>query len=141
MAVVGPAEYLRRVTRARALYRMMYREAAAVLPPAVGDERVELVCEMSVRVLAEELNVSANTVKRDMRMLVNHKWVEPRKGSERCLGARIGARLRLYADDVAEQLTGVEELVSRRVLTLPVISTPKEPPQTGRGLQRRWRKR
>lgn len=132
-------DYLNQLAASWPLYRALYANAIDVMPPvqeAAGDCRERISCGLALRTIAKALDVSPSTAGHDLRRLLAYRWVQDKR--ERRLGCRVGAEVHLLADVAAEEATGEERLVSRRILRLDEAPTVKAARPVGRGLARRY---
>jgi hypothetical protein len=144
--MISPSVYLASIVAARPLYKLLYEDAASMIPPFDPDKpvtTVRLTSQLPMTELGRKLNVSPAVVGVDLQRLVNFGWISHRI-APRGLGSREGAKLYLMADVVALAATGVPNLVTREVLGLrvkvdPIAPTPTSSPQDSRGAKRRWK--
>jgi len=131
-----PSAYLARLTTARPLYCLLYKEAMGVLGPATaGTCRLDpIMCGLSVTELAKRLDSTRSVVGEEMRRLISHGWVSGK--SPRLLGHRRGTEPILLADVAAQTVTGEVGVVLRNVLGISVEANDIRP--AGRGLARRF---
>lgn len=140
-----PARYLAGIVEARVLYRWLYEDAVAMLPPPVDGVALDLASHRTLRDAAESLGWPYATVRRCIAQLVTWGWVRDR-AMPRYLGRRDGPMAHLLGDLAAEQHTGQRDVVSRIVLGLnaaPVVEqvqgpAPNPTPGPERGTRRKW---
>jgi hypothetical protein len=139
-----PARYVGALAATLPIYRAMFAEAVARLgaPEAASPRLDPLRCHATQRELASRVGVSPSTAGGDVDHLRREGWIARDGDGVWLLGARRGIAYSLIADSRAEEMTGVPDVVSRAVLSLPTLAKRVAEAQDaggGLGAARRWR--
>jgi len=131
---VSPGEYVGRLASARALYRVMVREAIEALPPSPKEGT--LLSHASVTALSRRIGVGTSAVRGDLWRLRSHGWISDHI-APRHLGNVHGGEFFLRADMAAMAHTCEMNTVSRLVLVdvLPTSALPGDIVELGPGRQ------
>jgi hypothetical protein len=132
------ADYLARAANARVVYKHLFDSAVLTLPLMLTEgDNVE--CYYTLTDIADALPWTKSQIANELRLLSNFGWLQTRKGSWRYLGRRDenGAFL-LLADMAAFHTTGVERLISNRILEITLPAPEPTIENTKRGAAREW---
>lgn len=135
--IIEADKYLTGAAQARACFVTLFEACLVTMPmnPS-GEHNVE--CHYTARDLTAKLpGRSPSVISNELRWLVANNWMMDQRGNVRFLGRRIDGTFHLLADIAAQQMTGVERLVSSSILGIKLPGPPPSVKSVKRGAARR----